>query len=356
MAKHAHLTLSDRITIEACLKERMTFSQIGYELGKDPTTIAKEVKGHFTTRQSSLYKPCARYSKCTHHGDICEKCMFKWGASCKKCNDCYKHCPDFLKESCPKLRKPPYVCNGCEKSRKCTFEKRIYNAKSAQEEYETIRSESRQGIALSVDELTRIDDFISPLVKQGQSIHHICVNNADEIMLDPRTIYKYIDANLLSVGNLDLPRKVRYRTRKKVHIRVDKKCHLDRTYEDFLAYIESNPDLPIVEMDSVLGNKGGKVLLTIFFRNCSVLLAYIRDCNNARSVKDIFNMLDETLGRDTFQKLFPVILTDRGSEFTNPYSIECDENGSSAHGFFTVIRSVPTKRAVLRSLMSLSGA
>lgn len=327
MAKHSHLTLSDRITIEACLKERMSFNRIAYELGKDPTTVSKEVKNHYIIRKSTLYKPCGVYSSCKHHGDICEVCKFKYGASCKRCDDCYKHCPDFVQICCPRLKKPPYVCNGCEKTRKCTYERHVYNAKHAQEEYEAVRSESRQGIALTEEELTRIDDFISPLVKQGQSIHHICVNNADEIMLDQRTIYKYIDANLLSVGNVDLPRKVRYRPRKKVMVRIDKKCHLGRTYEDFLTFMESNPDLPVVEMDSVLGAKGGKVMLTIFFRNCSVLLAYIRDCNNARSVKDIFNMLDERLGRETFQKLFPVILTDRGSEFSNPLSIECDEYG-----------------------------
>ncbi|MCR4555131.1 MAG: hypothetical protein K5752_09505 [Succinivibrionaceae bacterium] len=109
-------------------------------------------------------------------------------------------------------------------------------------------------------------------------------------MLDEKTIYNYIDAGLLTVGNIDLPRKVRFRVRKKKKaFRVDKQCHVGRTYDDFLEYIAAYPDVPVVEMDSVEGRKGGKVFLTIYFRNCSMMLAFIRDRNTAKSVTDIFN-------------------------------------------------------------------
>ena len=57
------------------------------------------------------------------------------------------------------------------------------------------------------------------------------------------------------------------------------------------------------------------------------MLAFIRDHNTARSVTNVFNSLDTILGREAFCELFPVILTDRGSEFTDPLSIECDANG-----------------------------
>lgn len=164
-------------------------------------------------------------------------------------------------------------------------------------------------------------------LREGQSIHMICVNNADDIMLDEKTIYNYIDAGLLSVDNIDLPRKVRYRARShKKPVRVDKQCHIGRTYEDFETYLAANPDIPVVEMDSVEGRKGGKVLLTIYFRNSSLMLAFIRETNTAKSVTEIFNQLYELLGHDTFASLFQVVLTDRGSEFTNPLAIEFNEN------------------------------
>ena len=148
-------------------------------------------------------------------------------------------------------------------------------------------------------------------------------------MLNEKTIYNYIDASLFSVGNIDLPRKVRYRRRqKKKLIKLDKGCYKGRTYQDFQRYVKENPDLPIVEMDSVVGKQNcGKVLLTIFFRNCSVILAFLRDANTARSVADIIDGLYKRLGHKLCCELFPIILTDRGSEFTNPSAIECTEWG-----------------------------
>lgn len=328
MAKNIHLTLSDRIVIESSLRDGSSFKQIAQELGKDPSTISKEVRGHYKVVEKDTFNPCIHRRECKHYADLCNPCKFKWGKSCKQCTGCFTHCPDFEEKHCIKLQKPPYVCNGCKERNGCKLRRHLYDAKFAQTEYETVRSESRQGFATTPTELKRIDDVIAPLVKQGQSIHQICANNTDLIMLDERTTYNYIDAGLLSVGNLDLPRKVRYKARKKKKpLRVDKQCHLGRTYDDFLEYTAANPDIPVVEMDSVEGRKGGKVLLTLFFRNCNLMIAYIRDTNTARSVTEIFQGLYKSLGRETFCRLFPIILTDRGSEFTDPVSLECDEWG-----------------------------
>lgn len=212
------------------------------------------------------------------------------------------------------------------------------------------RSQPYIGFAVSPNELQRIDEIVSPLVKKGQSVHHICANNADEIMLDEKTVYNYIDAGLLSVGNLDLPRKVRYRARKrKKPLRVDKQCHVGRSYEDYLAFIAENPDIPVVQMDSVEGRKGGKVLLTLFFTNSQFMLAFLRDRNTARSVTEIFNRLDGQLGREKFTELFPVILTDRGSEFTDPVSAECDYNFRGVEVSFANFAASLRPPVVLRS-------
>ncbi len=283
MAKNAHLTFDERQTIEVSLRDNLKFKEIADLIGKDPSTVSKEIRGHFRVIEKSSYNPCANRKTCKHYGDICKPCKKRWGQDCKKCDPpCYTHCPDFEKQECLKLTKPPYVCNGCDTRQGCKLKRHLYEAKFAQAEYEAVRSESRQGFAIDQAELKRIDEIISPLVKQGQSIHQICVNNADLIMLDEKTIYNYIDAGLLSVGNIDLPRKVRYRVRrKKKPVKVDKQCHVGRTYEDLEAYMAANPDVSVVEMDSVEGRKGGKVLLTIYFRSCSLMLAFIRDHNTA---------------------------------------------------------------------------
>jgi IS30 family transposase len=329
MAKNAHLVLDERATIEVRLRERASFTEIGRELGKDPSTISKEVRLHCQTVRKGTFNPCAKRTSCSLLGEACEQCKHPHRSICKRCpyRNCYEYCKNFEELVCNKLSKPPYVCNGCLQRQSCKLEKHIYSAKTAQKNYESTRSESRQGIAITPEELKRIDAIVAPLVKLGQSIHMICVNNADAIMLDEKTIYNYIDAGLLSVDNIDLPRKVRYRTRShKKPVRVDKKCHVGRTYEDFETYLAANPDIPVVEMDSVEGRKGGKVLLTIYFRNSSLMLAFIRDNNTAKSVTEVFDWLYEVLGHEVFTNLFQVILTDRGSEFTNPLAVEFNKD------------------------------
>ena len=329
MAKNTHLTFDERATIEVSLREGDTFAEIGKMLGKDPSTISKEVKNHKQIVRKESYNPCAKRTDCSHMGKACKPCKHPYHGSCKGCpyRNCYEYCPDFMELTCQKLKKPPYVCNGCGTRLRCKLERHLYEAKNAQKEYESTRSESRQGIAITPGELKRIDGIISPLVNQGQSIHMICVNNTDDIMLDEKTIYNYIDAGFLSINNIDLPRKVRYRTRShRKPVRVDKQCHIGRTYEDFKTYLAANPDIPVAEMDSVEGRKGGKVLLTIYFRNSSLMLAFIRDTNTARTVTEIFEQLYTVLGHDIFISLFQVILTDRGSEFTNPLAIEFNKS------------------------------
>lgn len=237
MAKNTHLTLSDRIAIEVGLREQKSFSAIAAELGKDPTTISKEVRSHVKLKQAGGYNPCVIRKDCKHYGDVCSPCKFPYGKTCHTCfkAKCFETCPDFKRAQCSKLTKPPYVCNGCQQRQACKLERHLYEAKFAQKEYEATRSESRQGFAVTPAELDRIDRIISPLIKQGQSIHQICVNNADEIMLDERTIYNYVDAGLLPVGNIDLPRKIRYKVRKKKpSVRVDKHCHWAEPMKIFL--------------------------------------------------------------------------------------------------------------------------
>jgi IS30 family transposase len=198
-------------------------------------------------------------------------------------------------------------------------------------------SESREGICLSDTEAARIDGILSPLVKNGQSIHHIALSHAGELMVSEKSLYKYVNRGIFSARNIDLPRRVRLRPRrsKREFLKVDKSCRIGRSYEDYKAFMEENPDTPVVEMDSVEGVKGGKVLLTIHFVSCKLMLAFLRNANTSQSVSDIFAGLYQTLGEKLFKKLFPLLLTDNGSEFTNPAAIEFDiKRNRLSHVFY----------------------
>ena len=149
----------------------------------------------------------------------------------------------------------------------CTLEKHLYDARAAQKEYEEVRSESRSGFNLTENELKQLDSVISPLLINGQSLHHILINNSDKVLCCEKTAYTYVDSGIFHGRNGDMPRKVRLRPRKKksVALKVDRACRKGRTYDDFKKYMEDHPGVAVVELDSVEGKKGCAVLLTIHF-------------------------------------------------------------------------------------------
>ena len=145
-------------------------------------------------------------------------------------------------------------------------------------------------------------------------------------MYSEKTLYNYIDSGLITACNIDLPRKVKYRPRKKTGLihKVDRKCRIGRTYDDFHNFMEENNHPLVVQMDSVIGRIGGKVLLTLHFVKSEFMLAFLRDTNDSQSVIDVFDKLNERLGIDMFKRCFQFCLGDNGSEFSNPSAIECD--------------------------------
>lgn len=166
-------------------------------------------------------------------------------------------------------------------------------------------SEVRTGITYSEKEIENLNNILIPLVKeQKQSIHHAVINNKNKIMCSEKEIYNLVDLGLLKVRNIDLTRKVRFRntTKNKTSYKIDKDCLNGRKYNDYINFINANPDINIVEIDTVEGIKGGKVLLTIHFINCSFMIEFIREHNDAQSVIDFFNLIEEKLDIDTLKK------------------------------------------------------
>lgn len=337
--KGKHLTEDDRYEIDHGLKKGFSFKAISKIINKDPSTISKEVRAHIVYEKKFSYG--RGFNDCKFRRDCgqkvhCSTCSSR-RRKCSACGKCINLCDLYEKEVCVKLEKPPYVCNGCPNDRKCTLERHYYKARYAQKEYRDTLSESRSGFCITEDELASLNSTLSPLVKNGQSLHHISLNHADEIHYSEKTLYNFMDAGMLDAKNLDLPRKVRFRVKRKkaAEFKVDKKCRIGRTYEDFLKYCEENPELHVVEIDSVEGVKGSAVLLTIYFRQQNLQLAYYRDANDSKSVTHIFHELYDALGTDLFKKLFPIVLADNGSEFSDPTAIEFDENGDQvSHVFY----------------------
>ena len=327
MSNNLHLSLDERNIIEQELTKNTSFKDIASMLDKDPTTISKEVKKYRIRQEGQAIhinpNQCTRRFNCQRRN----VCGFSCNKECRKCNICNKVCNDFEEGICLRLKRAPYVCNGCSNKYKCKSTKYYYRALSSFKLYKTKLSEARRGINMSELELSNLDKLISPLVKQGQSISHIYKTH--DINCSRSTLYNYVSNNCFSIGPIDLPRKVRLKKRKKKKAieKKDSKARINRTYEDFQKYIEQNPELPIVEMDTVEGVKGGRVLLTFLFRSSRLMLAFILLEKTQSEVLRIFNMLDFELGTELFEKTFPIILTDNGTEFGNPLSLEFNKEG-----------------------------
>ena len=290
MTKHKQLTLSDRNDIQLGLERGETFKAIGQSILKDPTTISKEVKRNKQVREyTSNNLPC------------------------------------------PLLNKAPFVCNGCPKRRQnCGFKKIFYLAKQAQKQYEQTLVEAREGTPLNSKTFWDMDKIISEGVKKGQHIYHILkTHNLD---VSSSTVYRHIRKGYLSIAPIDLARAVKFKERRKSKLpSIPKEAKEGRSYEDFQNYLSLNQLNSWLEMDTVMGRMGGKVLLTFNLSFCNFIFARLLDNKTALEVTkhlyDIKNTLHQA-DKDFFQ-LFPVILTDNGGEFARVDDIEMDVRGES---------------------------
>lgn len=320
-----HLTFDDRVRIQRALTIGRNFTEIAAEIGKDRSTVSREIRNNFEfhgkkTRSSCIHK-CIFDDPSDCPAPYCKK------SKCSiACSQCAPYCDRYESAVCSKLTRPPYVCNGCADRANCMLTKRMYNAEFAQKKYRNGLRESREGISLSENDIQHIEETIIPLIKQGISLPTAYDAFADSMPVSIKTIYNYISKGVFSIGNIDLRRTVQrkpYRKKSGPVLHIDKRCHVGRTYADFQLYLKEHPGINVCEMDTVEGKKGGKVILTIFFRNCDLQLMYLRSANTAKSVTEIFRHLRRTLGA-RYREIFPLVLTDRGSEFTDPQSIELD--------------------------------
>ena len=312
--KNKHLTKEEREYIEVGLTKGRNFSEIAKDMNKDRRTISREVLQHRFKRIPS------NYNGSTHKCKDRLKCM-KF--------DCTENLECYEEDICVELLTPPYVCNNCEKKNKCRSIKYHYYAKFAHDEYIEKLSVSRQGINLTKTEVYELDKLISPLIKdKKQSINHIYANHPDEISFSKTSMYTYINTGIFSFKNIDLPRKVRYKKRQdaeKQKIRKETAIRKNRTYKDFKKYIAEHLDYEMVEMDTVEGVKGGKVFLTLMFRKSKFMLIYLLEHQNMECVEKAFDNIKAILGVENYRRLFAIVLTDNGSEFFNPLSIEIDK-------------------------------
>lgn len=330
--KGKHLTWEDRHEIQRGLREHRNFTEIALLIGCSPDTVSKEIRNHryHKPRDSKWSVPnrCKHRETCRKRNVCGKRKRNVCRIPCRQCVSCNKLCPDFVDFPCQIEKKPPYVCNACPKSRDCLFDKYLYNADYANREYRAKLREARCGIDMTKDELIALDELVSPLIRKGQPLCHIFEEHREEIPVSERTVYSYIDKGYLTVRNIDMRRTVRYKKRRhEQKVRVSPMKKLNHRYSDYLEELKENPGIRVVEMDTVIGTKGGKILQTIYWRKEKLMLAFLLENKGMSGTVGTFDLLEERLGKEKFRELFPVVLTDNGTEFADPDLFEYSRDG-----------------------------
>lgn len=315
--KNLHLTVQERIIIEKGIENGSTKAAIALTIGKDKSTVGKEIKKHRELVHKSSYKiNCANIKNCSHN-HVCVNCA------------------DFKPFTCNRRDRSPGACNGCSKYTHCRYDKYRYKADFSHKKYREDLVDSRTGINMSYEECKAMADIIVPLIKAGHSPYHI-VTNHPELNISEKTLYNYIENGIFrefGLFDIDLriktKRKIAKKASNKYKKREDKKYLNGRTYDDFINYTAENKNLSVVEMDTVYNNGStGPFMQTFKFLDYSFMFIVYQEEKTAKSMVEGVDLLEKILGKDLFSEEVAIIKTDRGSEFCDAEGFEKEENKS----------------------------
>jgi len=307
----SHLTLEERKIIQKGIESRSNKVSIAKTIGKDPTTIAKEIRKHreFRTRNTYNYPTI---------------CIYR-----KECGYCKKECDRYEEPKCNQRDRSPGACNKCPKTLSCHLDKYFYNAIPAHEAYLYELKDSREGINLTTKERDIIGNILKPLLDKKQSVYQI-LNNHPEIKQCEKTIYNYIESDVFKTNGIDLfslkERLQRKAPKKKYKKRKEPINFSGRKYDDYLKFMEENPSCNVIQMDTVYNNPSGPYIQTLKFKKEDIQIGYLYKEKDNESMSSTFDALETLFGIKWFRKNMPVILTDRGAEFEKWWMYEFNKN------------------------------
>lgn len=315
----SHFTLEERRIIFTGINNGSTKTAIAQTIGKDKSSVGKEIKLHRTlTHKCNLPLECSAYRKCPFG------------------RNCTPDCPEYQPFLCSRRDRSPGACNGCSNWSHCRFNKYTYCPEDAQMDYRSTLIDSRQGVNLTVSEAKEMAVVIKPLLKQGLSPYQILAIHP-ELGISEKTLYTYIETGVFreiaGITVMDLRRQVsRKLPKKKANAykkRQDRKFLQGRTYKDYQVYMAENPDAFVVQMDTVYNDEAnGPFIQTFKFLCAGILIAIRHDSKTAKSMKEGVDLLEDILGTELFRKYVHVLVTDRGTEFSDADGMETGKDGT----------------------------
>ena len=320
---YSRLSGLDRTTIQNGLDDGLSLSKIGKRIRRPTSTISNEVKRNRT---------CAV-------GD--------------RTGEAVAEVPE---SACERLKRAPWVCNGCP--RKNTICGRVYrceySAPRAQRLSMKTRSESRQGIDRTPEQMKKAMEIIRGDLARGMSPVQIAQGRKAQLHASPSTIYRWIKRGYHGLSNLELRRQVGYRPREHRFEPKPTSHGSERSYSAFCA-LGDEKIAAACEMDTVYGRKlDRKCLLTLYLRASKLQLALPLASRTAEEVERAFDMLETLLGKTDFKRIFGLVLTDNGIEFKDHYALEHSKrSGIRCRVYYCDIRQSQQKGGCERNHVEL---
>jgi len=295
-----HMSLDERKIIQKGIENRSTKAAIAETIGKDSTTVAKEIRKHRVLHPRNIFNnPCI----CIH---------------LKECGKCPKKCEKYIERTCKFRDKSPGACNKCPDSPRCHLDKYFYYAEKAHNEYINDLSDFRQGINMTIIEKKELGNKLKPLLDQGQSIYQI-KSSHPEIKQCDKTLYNYIETGVFKdegIDNFSLKEQVqRKQFNKKYKKRKQASNYEGHTFKDYTKFKTDNPNTKTTEMDTVYNSPSGPYIQTFYFEGTELMIGFIHNNKTSESMAKTLDNQQDKLTTDEFANLYSLILTDRGVEF-----------------------------------------
>lgn len=325
--KNKPLTQIELGKIESKLDEGYNATQIAEYLGRDPSSIQKEIKNFSIVKPSKKdCKDCKNYENCKQV-QLCEYSLSS--ERCSTCRDCRvgtELCKEYIPVvRCDRLKGRKKVCNGCAAyGHRCSKPKLVYKAEEAWKQHQENKKKSVKKYK-AIDNTEYMEE-LAETIRRGISPEvalRTTGNKYGETISIP-TLYLRIDRKKMKCSNLDLRNKLKRQPKEeKKEKRIDKSKHRanGRSFNDLTEEEQIGRKERIGQMDTVIGTPGGKLLLTLLNKETSFLFGIPVDNKKQETIIKEIDKLEIEIA-DKFKLILEKIITDNGSEFLNYEGLE----------------------------------
>lgn len=285
------LTKTERASIERALDKNGSARSMARDLGRSPASISDEVRCNRTVAMGP------------GKGERAE---------------------NTPEDACARPEGRPWTCSGCKLRRyHCSRKWRCeHSTPRTQALANGLLSEARKGASAREFDFERAMAKVRSDVARGLSPAQIARGRAAEFEVHPSTIYRWVAAGYGGMSNAELRRKVGYKPRKE-HAGAKETSHgPERSHKAFSALPEESR-AAACEMDAVIGrSRDSQCILTLYLRPSKVQLCLLLPEKTSSAVTAALDALEEALGKELFQLLFGLVLTDNGCEFSDTAALE----------------------------------